>query len=131
VFFIQSPQDKEVFDSLREIAGIYLINNFSFQPTKNERCKRLLEIFSREKIAPETGAIISADALFLLLDAADVTQIIKPDMIPLLSKIDNGMYLTGRIGLMEDGSVKKTIFVVKLNGSDTELIEEIKLDYQN
>jgi ABC-type branched-subunit amino acid transport system substrate-binding protein len=131
VFFIQSPQDKEVFDSLREIEGIYLINDFSFQPTKYERCKRLLEIFSREKIAPETGSFISSDALFLLVDAAALPQNTKSVMIPLLSKIDNQMYLTGRIGLMDDGSVNKTVFVVKLNGSDTELIEEIKLLYQS
>jgi len=131
VLFIQSSQDKKVLDALRELAEIYLISDFSFQPTKNERCKRLLEIFSREKIAPETGSIISADALFLLVDAADLPNNTKSNTISLLSKINNGMYLTGRIGLMEDGSVQKTLFVIKLNESDTELIEEIKLIYQN
>ena len=131
VLFIQSSQDKKVLDALRELAEIYLISDFSFQPTKNERCKRLLEIFSREKIAPETGSIISADALFLLVDAADLPNNTKSNTISLLSKINNGMYLTGRIGLMEDGSVQKTLFVIKLNESDNELIEEIKLIYQN
>ena len=131
VFFIQSPQDKEIFDTLREISGIYLINYFSFQPTKNERCKRLLEIFSKDKLAPETGTIISADALFLLIDAAVLPQNTTSDMIPLLSRTGNETYLTGKIGLMEDGSVKKTLYVVKLNGSDTELIEEINLIYQH
>ncbi len=131
VLFIQSPQNEEILDSLRGIAGIYLISDFSFQPTKNERCKRLLEILSSEKIAPETGVLISADALFLLVDAAVHAQETKADMISQLSKIDNEMYLTGTIGLMEDGSVKKNIFVVKLNRSDTELVEEIKLIYQS
>ncbi len=131
VFFIQSPEDTDVFETLREIPEIYLLNDFSFQPTKNERCKRLLEVFSKEKIAPETGAFISADALYLLLDAAVLPQNTTSDMLPLLSVTGNETYLTGKIGLMEDGSVKKTLYVIKLKGSDTELIGDINLIYQS
>ncbi len=130
VFFIRSPENKDVFESLREIPGIYLLNNFSFQPTKNERCKRLLEVFSKEKIAPETGAFISVDALFLLIDAAVLPQNTTSDILPLLSVTGNETYLTGKIGLMEDGSVKKTLYVIKLNGSDTESVEEINLIFR-
>jgi ABC-type branched-subunit amino acid transport system substrate-binding protein len=120
VFFIQSPEDTEVFETLREIPEIYLLNDFSFQPTKEERCKRLLEVFSKEKIAPETSAFISADALFVLIDASVLPH-----------NTANETYLTGKIGLMEDGSVKKTLYVIKLKGSDTELVGEINLIYQS
>ena len=131
VFFIHSPEDKDVFETLRKIPEIYLINHFSFQPTKNERCKRLLEVFSEDNIAPETGAFISGDALFLLIDAAVLPQNTTSDMIPLFSVTGNETYLTGKIGLMEDGSVKKTLYIIKLKGSDTELIEEVNLIYQD
>jgi ABC-type branched-subunit amino acid transport system substrate-binding protein len=127
VFFIRSPENKDVFETLRDNPGIYLLNNFSFQPTNDERCKRLLEVFSKDNISPETGAFISADALFLLIDASVLPHNTASDMIPLLSISGNETYLTGKISLMVDGSVKKTLYVVKLNGSDTETVEGINL----
>jgi ABC-type uncharacterized transport system substrate-binding protein len=130
VFFIRSPENRDVFETLREIPGIYLLNNFSLQPTKNERCKRLLEVLSDDNISPETGAFISVDALFLLIDSSVLPNNTASEMIPLLSATDNETYLTGKIGLMEDGSVKKTLYVVKLNGSDTEAVEEINLIFR-
>jgi hypothetical protein len=41
--------------------------------------------------------------------------------------MERSSYLTGMTGFMGDGSVKKNLYVLKLRGSDVELVQEIKV----